>query len=553
MHSTSVAIIGGGVSGLGAAYYLWQTVQRSGRPLHIRLYEQKNQLGGNADTVVVQLGELQTGAGQAVPYFRWADLGVNDVNLTAYQRLKAVMEQIGFLDNMKPLQDTESYASSDLRVALTDDKYLCDGVTDPTFNLAAADQGRLAQLIQVVHRTALNTLSEFEQQAQDRLDYTVGRFFQDCLDDPQALLSKAAQELKIKLDWADPVLPARLQRVRDEIYYPRISAMYFTDDQGPAGMPLQAPFEYYRVQEGGNEAPDRRYFDHGSQTWLEALAAFLLAQNGPHFRFELVTGAAATVRVAQPGQAMVHVGEKAIPADWVVMATHADDALKGLSFGDTLHQYGQQIKSILSSVRYTDSYAVAHTHAARLPANRALWRTYNIHVRDAGDSLFPYRIDYVANLHQNDPLNPRYDRAGLPQFFVSLVDDLNLIPRQHMLDRVLDSASIPADMLAALPQATRRQLEGILEPSAYRVSDPANDLQQKAWTTFKHNVLDAQCIRAQRAMLAHNQRVAAQLEHSQRPAVPVLFSGGWTHGAGLQEQCLAQAELIAQWLSPLLR
>ena len=76
-----LAIIGGGVSGLSTAYYLLQQARQGDRPLHIDLYERKATLGGNADTVVVDLGDYIDGDGLPHAYLRWVDLGVNDVNL----------------------------------------------------------------------------------------------------------------------------------------------------------------------------------------------------------------------------------------------------------------------------------------------------------------------------------------------------------------------------------------------------------------------------------------------------------------------------------------
>jgi hypothetical protein len=114
---------------------------------------------------------------------------------------------------------------------------------------------------------------------------------------------------------------------------------------------------------------------------------------------------------------------------------------------------------------------------------------------------------------------------------------------------VQDGKAVPPELRAALPAATQRQLsEGLLD-SGYRyeetrVSEPLNG---KAWTVFKHNVLDAPCILAQQAMQQFNQEVGLALQESRQPVVPLLFGGGWTRGAGLQEQCLEQAQLISGW------
>ncbi|UXY13967.1 FAD-dependent oxidoreductase [Chitiniphilus purpureus] len=543
-----IAVIGGGISGLSCAYYLMQRARAQGQAVAITIYERKRTLGGNAETVVVDLGTRYGDKTPGTAYLRWADLGVNDVNLTAYKLLRTMMADVGYLQQLKPLQNTESYWSGDGRVALTDDTEMQYGVSDPRFNLQLADQGLLAPLIQVVHRAALDLVADPSLP----LDYTVGRYFQDCIDDPRGMLHRAAEETGIAIDWTDPALPQRLAQVRDAIYYPRISAMYFTDDRGPHTMPLQAPFNYYRIQEGGDGAPDRRYFDHGSQTWLEHLADWLVAHSDAQVSVRIRTQAHVTVTLSAQQAVLQVAGEAPVAVDWCILATHADDAREVLRWQARLPGLADAVDETLAMVRYTTSYAVCHTDANCLPDNRSIWRTYNIPVRAVGDTFFPYQIHYVVNLHQNDPLNPGYDHAGLPQYFVSLTDDLNRIPRQAMLDRVQQAARIAPPLLDALPRATRDALGGVPTDGGYRhlLAAVPPELHDKAWTVFKHNVLDAHCIEAQQRIAQFNGEMAGAVVAGRRPPYPLLFGGGWTHGAGLHEQCLEQSLQLAAWVLP---
>ncbi|RFA29254.1 hypothetical protein CAI21_10870 [Alkalilimnicola ehrlichii] len=187
-----------------------------------------------------------------------------------------------------------------------------------------------------------------------------------------------------------------------------------------------------------------------------------------------------------------------------------------------------------------------------MPPNKNLWRTYNISIRNPGDTFQPYRISYVSNRHQNDAENPDYAEANLPQFFVSLVNDLNQIPQQDMLDRVRDTTLIPAPLREALPQATLLQMDEQAPDTGYRhlLGDIPADHTNKAWTVFKHNVLDADCCLAQENIEKYNQMTAAAIAEGERLTCPLLFGGGWSNGAGLHEQCLEQAEKIAAWVLP---
>ena len=67
----NVAVIGGGISGLSSLYYLIDRINKTGQSLMITLYESKNALGGNAETVTVDLGTMVQN-GTASPYYRWS-------------------------------------------------------------------------------------------------------------------------------------------------------------------------------------------------------------------------------------------------------------------------------------------------------------------------------------------------------------------------------------------------------------------------------------------------------------------------------------------------
>ncbi len=534
-----VAIIGGGVSGLSLAYYLQKLgCQKLGhetaRQIEVTIFERKASLGGNAETVWVDLGVRRYPGKPETPYRRWADLGVNDVNLATYHRLRTILGEIGELERMKPLENTESYFSRDGSIALTDDKELFRGVSDPARELCKVDGGRLALLIPVVHQSAIALVESHRVTPR----YTVDDFFDACAAAPADMLAAAAERLSVTIDWQDPELPARLERIRRTIYYPRISAMYFADDRGPGGMPLQAPFEYYRIQEGGSP-PDRRYFEHGAQHWLEALAAHIVNPNTPGPRVQILRGIEVEASLSPQGVTLTEraPGERRWKADLLFMATHAEDALPLLTFGDGLSDTQRELRHILGKVRYTRSFGVCHTAAARLPPDRNLWRTYNIEVRNPEDTFFPYRIDYVANRHQNDAENPAYNQAGLPQYFVSLVDDLNRIPRSEMLERQSPPLDEPVPITAAPGEGGYRD----------RLPPLDSALESKAWTLFKHNVLDANCLEAQAEIERYNQATARRSAEGQE-GCPLLFAGGWTRGAGLQEQCLEQSAHLVELL-----
>lgn len=549
--SFHIAIVGGGVSGLSAAYYLQQHALQNGQALDITVYERKAQFGGNADTVAVKLGTWQDAKGDPQQAFvRWADLGVNDVNLATYKRLATIMQDIGYLPYMKPLQDTTSYFAADRAQYLTDDASLYNGVSDARFNLASADGRQLSPLIEVVHQHAIDLVNPPAGGPPPvPVSYTVAQYFADVIEDPEGRLAATARRLKIPINWGDPAVPARLARIRDEIYFPRISAMYFTDDEtGPGGMPLQSPFQYYQVQEGG-VTPDRRYFEFGAQHWLAALARAMEARSTDKVKVRHRMGEPVSVRIAPGGAVITPEGGQPVHCDLALMALHADDALRALDFKGVPPGVVKAIQSTLAQVRYTRSFGVCHTDETVLPRNRNTWRTYNVLVHALPQQVQPYRMSYVENFHQNDPVNPPLDHIGLPMFFTSLLPGLHEVQADAVLPR-LTGDEVPTQLVQALPHlAMPAQAAPPSQPQAHPATGYSHELlghmptglEGKAWALFKHNVLNAACIQAQQQMQAINQ------DNAQHPLMPVFFGGGWALGAGLHEQCLAQSQLLTQW------
>ncbi|WP_176256891.1 NAD(P)-binding protein [Derxia lacustris] len=571
-----IAIVGGGISGLAAAYQLKQRRAGSGgRPLDIQLFERLPGLGGNADTVVVELGRhygRDADAGPSEPFHRWADLGVNDANLSAYKRMVAMMQTVGFNLHveMKPLLDTASYTAADGSVTLTDDAGLSQGVSQSRMRLGSEPNAGLLTGFSALYRLGLDKVPANDGPpgpGEVGDDYTVDDFLRDTLRDLAPLRATAAmlieEQRQASLGAADPYLPplaplpaddARVrqlvQQAADDILYPRIGAMYFADPEGPGTMPLRSPFQYYKVQEGGKEQPYRCYFDFGAHRWLETLDRWLVNSSDAAVRYASFTGCPVQVELAD-GKAVVHrldadgrrqPGEPGERFDLVISAVHADNALDLIAFGANPPRVGEaSVPELLASLRYTASYAVCHTDSHRLPRDRAAWRTYNIPVRkNYGDG---YRIDYVVNYHQNDPANPVYDAAGLPEYFVSLLNRADVIPEALVLDRVAPAAH------------QRHAQAGVAAgASGYRdcargqaASGGAGYAPDKAWTLFKHNVLDANCLKVQRQMAQFNASVGAhRLLDGAALAQPILFTGGWMLGAGLHEQCIEQAERLAE-------
>ena len=542
-----IAIIGAGVSGLSCAYYLAQGARETRQDIQIHIYERGTTVGGNAQTRVVSLGTPYDDEKlPGVDYFRWLDLGVNDINLATYDRVKDVMEKIGYYkeghsDTMLPLENTECYFNFKSDLTFTDDADLKVGVSNPRTSLQQIQGGVLPALTAIINSLALRKVYKDGKpvSGEECLEITVGEFFDHLISDPLHAFHTVDNRLvEIDPDWKTPHglqrLKSRVIFLRDHQFYPRISAMYFANDYGPEAMLLAAPFHYYCIQEGisaehsdESKPPDRRYFVGGSQRWLEYFADYLRNEME---NIQMTFDCAVNVRVDVDSVSIEH-GDNSTNYDYAIVTTHADDAEKLLDFSGSdcgqsspaLREQESIVRRILASISYTNSVAVGHTYCGVLPSDRNAWRSYNVLIRE-GVTLKPYSMTYVCNRHQNDVQSKDYQRTGYPQFFVTL-NPQQAIPDDYVLEQVADD-EIPAALDHVVPQSTRT-----LAASSNRACDTE---AKKCVVTFRHNLLDKSCFLAQRKVKNFNEADTR-----------VLFAGGWTHGAGLHEECFEQAERVA--------
>ena len=392
----NIAIIGGGIGGLAVAYNLAQMANvNQGTPPSITVYEASDRFGGNGDTVNFQLG-TDFNVSPNAPYMRWADLGVNDFNATAYTRIVAVMQQIGYTD-YAPLEDSTSYYTLDGSIAYTQGQtsMWTSPMTVMPPHLSAASDAFMAQ-------------AAIDATDPKYASFTVRQYIEQVFS-------------------SNPAYDADLG---PKIIYPRINGMYFTDEIAPSELPLRAVMHYYAIQEGAGGKPAKRmYFVGGASNWINTLTAYMQNTLGiilvPNFcaAVENVNGAW-NLYNAPPGTSPA--GTPVTP-DVVVIATHADDAAKIIRSGASA-----EVLSCLSRVKYLNGMSVAHTFAGMMPPDVNAWSTYNILIHQEAAYLKPYTISYVCNRHQNDFANPDYSYFGWPQFFITVNPPVP-IPSQYVL------------------------------------------------------------------------------------------------------------------------
>ena len=373
-HRQKVAVIGSGISGLSCAWLL------DGRH-EVTLYEAAPRLGGHTNTVDV------AGAAGPVP----VDTGFIVYNEAAYPNLTALFAHLGVATRATQM----SFAVS------LDDGALEYGSAHPLALLAQPSNAfrprfwsMMKDLVRF-YREAPMALAALELQPEtlgellDRGGY--GRAFQEDHLLPQvgAIWSSSAGQ------------------ARD---YPAAALIRFFDNHGLLKIVNR---------------PQWRSVTGGSRSYVQKIAEGF---SGDIRRGDPVQSVRRT-----PAGVLVRGAQGDVRYDQVVLATHADQALRLLS-PPTAEE-----RQVLGAFRYSSNLAVLHTDASLMPRRRAAWSAWNhLGRRNAPDG---FCVTYWMN-----------ELQGLPKgqdYFVTLnpcrtPDPAKVLGRFDYEHPLFDSASLKA-------------------------------------------------------------------------------------------------------------
>jgi predicted NAD/FAD-binding protein len=333
-RSLNIAVIGAGISGLSASWLL--------STLHnVTLYEQENAPGGHSHTVQVperdRLVEVDTGF-----------IVYNEQN---YPQFNALLQHLEVGTQPAPMSFSYSLSDGEL-------EYCGSGLN----GLFGQRKNLLNHRVWRLLRDLIRFYNESENKsALAPPNLTVGQF----LEEHQ--YSKSFIDLHL---------------------IPLISAIWSTSGQTALQVPISSVVKFFSNH--GllklHNRPSWRTISHGSHTYVWRLL------NGTGTKIQLGR-AIGSVSRSDSGVIVRDIHGSTLKHDVVVLATHADQALRLLS-----HPTKQE-RTLLGNFLYEKNKVVLHSDEKLMPSLKKLWSSWN--VRSTNKTSDPLTVTYWMNKLQN--------------------------------------------------------------------------------------------------------------------------------------------------------
>ncbi|MCP1727991.1 putative NAD/FAD-binding protein [Natronospira proteinivora] len=328
-----IAVIGGGISGLGSAWLLT-------RDHEVTLYEAGPRAGGHSNTVSVKE------AGRDIP----VDTGFIVFNERNYPHLCALFRTLDVASHDSDMSFSASLGQGRLEYAGDN---LLKLFAQPA-NLLRPSHWRMLREILRFNRTALDWLAQSPGE-----DKPLGEFLRQ---------HDFARELSERylLPMAAAIWSAPMSRIRD---FPASRFLRFFRNHGL----LQV-----------SERPQWKTVAGGSQYYVEKIVKAL----GKDILLD--TTVKSIERSPRGVVVRDHRGGEA-EFDQVILASHADQSLSMLSDADA-EEYG-----ILSAFQFQPNKAYLHSDSALMPRRRRVWASWNYLAESSVDGEQRVSVSYWMN------------------------------------------------------------------------------------------------------------------------------------------------------------
>ena len=335
-----IAVIGSGISGMSAAWYLAKQQQHQ-----VVLYESGERLGGHTATVNVEEGERHLAI----------DTGFIVFNDWTYPEFIRLLDSLGVASQPSRMSFSVSDAQSGLEYA------------GSSLNALFAQR---RNLLSPRFLNLLRGILRFNRQAE-----------QDLINQP--LLDEVSLGDYLRI-YRYP------DSFRDYYLIPMGAAIWSSTDSNMLKMPLRFFVQFFRNHGLLNirNRPQWRVIQGGSNSYIPALTAPYrdsVRLNSPVTGIRRGTAAGDGV--------IVHSAAGAETFDQVVFACHSDQTLKILGDQASLAE-----SSILGAIPYENNEVVLHTDISLLPRNRRCWSSWNVALDGSGDER--PRLTYNMNILQ---------------------------------------------------------------------------------------------------------------------------------------------------------
>ena len=342
MHKPSVAIIGSGISGLCASYFLADNYK-------IKLYEKDNYLGGHSNTVVVDYG------GKKIP----VDTGFIVFNHKTYPNLKKFFELL----KVDCAKSNMSFAAK-----IDNGRFEYAGTNLVTF---------FAQLKNVLNPKFWQMLFDilhFNKEAEKILDEVF---------DPNYSLENLLEDLNLK------------KYFREFYLLPMSGAIWSCPTQTMLRYPAQSFVQFFKNHGllTVKDQPQWYSVNGGSVEYVKKISAKIGA-------FVSLEDRVLEVQRTLDNKVLVISKNNKEIFDYVLFATHGDQVLKILQNPTT------QEKEVFSKFTYQKNLAILHRDKSVMPNSKKAWASwvYSRNQQKTDSISVSYWMNNLQNINHNYPL-----------------------------------------------------------------------------------------------------------------------------------------------------